>query len=62
MPLLLIASLCDDVDDSLDLAFAADCRKAVPARGEVFSIGMALLVAGLSERDGPGEYLGRSAV
>jgi hypothetical protein len=62
LPLLLIASLRDNVDDSLDLAFAADCRKAAPARGKVFSIGVALLVAGLSESDGAGQYLGRSAV
>jgi hypothetical protein len=54
LPLLLIASLRDNVDDSLDLALAADCRKAAPARGKVLSIGMALFVAGLSESDGAG--------
>jgi hypothetical protein len=54
LPLLLIASLGDNVDDSLDLAFAADCRKAGPARGKVFSISMALFVPGLSESDGAG--------
>jgi hypothetical protein len=58
----LIASLRDNVDDSLDLAFAADRCEAVPARGKVFSIGVALFVAGLSESDGAGQYLGRSAV
>jgi hypothetical protein len=50
----LIASLRDNVDDSLDLAFAADRCEAAPARGKVFSIGMALFVAGLSESDGAG--------
>jgi hypothetical protein len=54
LPLLLIASLRYNVDDSLDLALAADCRKAAPARGKVLPIGMALFVAGLSESDGAG--------
>jgi hypothetical protein len=62
LPLLLVASLCDNVDDSLDLTFAADLRKAVATRGEMLSIGMALLVAGLSESDRTGQYLGRSTV
>jgi hypothetical protein len=54
LPLLLVASLRDNANDPFDLAFAADCRKAAPARGKVFSIGMALFVAGLSESDGAG--------
>jgi hypothetical protein len=62
LPAFLIANLRDEVDDSLDLAFAANLRKATAARGEVLSIGVALLVAGLSESDRAGQYLGRSAV
>jgi hypothetical protein len=50
----LIARLRHDVDDALDLAFAADCRKAAPAGGKVLSIGMALFVAGLSQSDSAG--------
>jgi hypothetical protein len=62
LPAFLIANLRDEVDDSLDLAFAANLRKATPARGEVLSIGVALLVACFSERDRAGQYLSRSAV
>ncbi len=62
LPPLLIARLSDYANDPLDLAFAADCRKAVAARREMFPIGMALLVTGLAERDRAGQYLGRSAV
>jgi hypothetical protein len=62
LPSFLIASLCDNADDSLDLAFAADLRQATAAGGEMFSIGMALLVAGLSKSDRTSQNLGRSAV
>ncbi len=62
LPALLIARLGDDADDSLDLALAADCGKAATARREMFSIRMALLVAGFAESDRAGQYLGRSAV
>jgi hypothetical protein len=61
LPLLLIASLRDNINNSLDLPFSADRRKTTPACRKVLSIGMALLVARLSESDGAGKYLGRSA-
>jgi hypothetical protein len=62
LPAFLIANLRHEVDHSLDLAFAANLRKAAAAGGEVLSIGVALLVAGLSESDRAGQYLGRGAV
>jgi hypothetical protein len=62
LPTLLIPGLGDDADDSLDLALAADGRKAVAACGKVLSVGVALLVAGLAERDRTGQNLGLSTV
>jgi hypothetical protein len=62
LPPLPIARLGDEVDDPLDLAFAANLRKAAAASGEMFSIGVTFFVAGLSESDRTGQYLGRGAV